>query len=111
MALVINTKGLKVANKTLAIFKSVYPPLMPEYIVSQINKELKTLSDLTGISTLPVTNIYFIASYKSKEQVTYHNIVTPSQIITKPKMIKEAVKAYFKNWTKLNKSDPEEWPS
>ncbi|CAG8766808.1 13766_t:CDS:2, partial [Dentiscutata erythropus] len=48
-------RRLKVANKTLAIFKSVYPLLMPEYIISQINKELKTLSDLTGILTLLVT--------------------------------------------------------
>ncbi|CAG8718663.1 1472_t:CDS:2 [Dentiscutata erythropus] len=46
-------RGLKVANKTLALFKSIHPPLTPDYIISQINKKLKTLSDLTGIPTSP----------------------------------------------------------
>ncbi|CAG8609568.1 8918_t:CDS:2, partial [Dentiscutata erythropus] len=44
-------RGLKVANKTLALFKSIHPPLTPDYTISQINKKLKTLSDLTGIPT------------------------------------------------------------
>ncbi|CAG8712619.1 16032_t:CDS:2 [Dentiscutata erythropus] len=35
-------RELKVANKTLALFKSIHPPLTPDYIISQINKELKT---------------------------------------------------------------------
>ncbi|CAG8638305.1 17853_t:CDS:2, partial [Dentiscutata erythropus] len=96
-------RGLKVANKTLAIFKLVHPLLVPEYIVPQINKELKILSDLTGIPISPVTNTHFISSQ-------YTNTLQSLKQI-QPKMIKEAVKAYFKNWTKLNKSDPQEWPS
>ncbi|CAG8825920.1 7861_t:CDS:1, partial [Gigaspora rosea] len=46
---------------------------------------------------------------RHKTLVTYHNLVTPTEVITDPEEILEATQRHFSTWTRHNPYNEELW--